>query len=206
MQLKEHWEKVYQTRSTDSVSWFQEHAGLSTRLIRETGATPESAIIDVGGGASILVDDLIGLGYRDLTVLDLSAAALSKAQQRLGDGASKVHWIEADVTSVQLPRHKYDIWHDRAVFHFLTLPEQRQAYVQAVLHAVRPGGHVIIATFAEDGPEECSGLPAVRYNPDLLHGEFGSPFALIGHQREEHHTPSGAVQKFLYCYCLKQDA
>ena len=206
MQLKQHWEKVYRTRSTDSVSWFQEHAELSTRLIRETGATPGSAIIDVGGGASILVDDLVSLGYENLTVLDISGSALSKAQERLGDAAPNVNWIEADVTAVRLPRHAYDIWHDRAVFHFLTRPEERQAYVQAIMHAVRPGGHVIIATFAEDGPQECSGLPAVRYSPDSLHGEFGSPFTLLGHEREEHHTPSGAVQKFLYCYCRKQDA
>jgi SAM-dependent methyltransferase len=157
-------------------------------------------------GASILVDDLVSLGYENLTVLDISGSALSKAQERLGDAAPNVNWIEADVTAVRLPRHAYDIWHDRAVFHFLTRPEERQAYVQAIMHAVRPGGHVIIATFAEDGPQECSGLPAVRYSPDSLHGEFGSPFTLLGHEREEHHTPSGAVQKFLYCYCRKQDA
>ena len=203
MQSKEHWEKVYTTKSPESVSWFQEHAEQSLRLIRETGAGNGAAIIDVGGGASTLVDDLLAEGYSRLSVLDLSKEALAVAQKRLGQLSGKVQWIEADVTQASLPRHTFDVWHDRAVFHFLTEPEQRQAYVETVLQAVKPGGHVIVATFAEDGPEQCSGLQVMRYSADSLHAQFGSPFALQKHEKEAHHTPFGTVQTFVYCYCRK---
>jgi SAM-dependent methyltransferase len=152
----------------------------------------------------MLVDDLLTQGYSDLTVLDLSSAALAAAQQRLGQLAERVNWIEGDITDVQLPFQAYDLWHDRAVFHFLTTPAQRSAYVNAVLHAVKPGGHVIVATFAEDGPTQCSGLPVVRYSPDGLHAEFGMPFTLLRHEEEAHHTPGGRIQKFIYCYCRKE--
>jgi ubiquinone/menaquinone biosynthesis C-methylase UbiE len=203
MQLKSHWEHVYETRPVDAVSWFQPHAQQSLRLIHEIGLPRTASIIDVGGGASTLVDDLLDEGFRSLTVLDLSGAALAAARARLGDQAASVTWLEADITQVELPRHAYDLWHDRAVFHFLTGERDRQAYVEAVLRAVRPGGTVIVATFAEDGPLQCSGLPVVRYSPDALHAEFGAPFELVRHEREEHHTPSGKVQKFIYCYCRK---
>jgi ubiquinone/menaquinone biosynthesis C-methylase UbiE len=136
-------------------------------------------------------------------VLDLSAAALTAAQMRLGLQASKVQWIEADVTKVNLPDYRFDVWHDRAVFHFLTSAEDRAAYVQTVFRAVKPGGHVIVATFAEDGPNQCSGLPVVRYRADELHAEFGEAFALLSHRKEAHHTPSGTVQQFVYCYCRR---
>ena len=203
MQTKDHWEKVYTTRATDAVSWFQPHADTSVGLIKATGAALDASIIDVGGGASTLVDDLLALGYTNLTVLDLSATALAAARQRLGGKASRVRWIEADITRANLPEREFDIWHDRAVFHFLTSPEERAAYVQAVFRAVKPGGHVIVATFAEDGPNQCSGLPVMRYRPDELHAEFGEAFALLKHEKEEHHTPSGTVQQFLYCYCRR---
>jgi SAM-dependent methyltransferase len=203
MQPKEHWEHVYETKPTEAVSWFQEHAEPSLRLIRGTGVSLSASIIDVGGGASTLVDDLLHHGYSALTVLDLSAAALSAAQGRLGTEAAGVRWIEANITTASLPVHAYDVWHDRAVFHFLTTQAERQAYVAAVLRSVKPGGHVIVATFAEDGPTQCSGLPVMRYNAEGLHAEFGSPFTLLQHEKEEHHTPSGTVQKFLYCYCRK---
>ena len=203
MQTKDHWEKVYTTRATDAVSWFQPHADTSVGLIKATGAALDASIIDVGGGASTLVDDLLALGYTNLTVLDLSAAALAAARQRLGGKASRVRWIEADITRANLPEREFDIWHDRAVFHFLTSPEERAAYVQAVFRAVKPGGHVIVATFAEDGPNQCSGLPVMRYRPDELHAEFGEAFALLKHEKEEHHTPSGTVQQFVYCYCRR---
>lgn len=203
MQSKEHWEKVYTTKSTDAVSWFQPHADLSLDLIRNTGARKNAGIIDVGGGASTLVDDLLAEGYSDLTVLDLSAAALGAARQRLGEKEKLVRWIEADVTRVDLPDHRYDIWHDRAVFHFLTTPEERTAYVQTVSRSVKPGGHVIVATFAEDGPLQCSGLPVMRYRADELHDQFGESFTLLKHQKEAHHTPFGAVQQFVYCYCRR---
>lgn len=206
MKPEDHWNHVYETKTSDSVSWFQEHAEQSLRLIRATGMAASASIIDVGGGASTLVDDLLLDGYHSLSVLDLSAKALAAAQQRLGPRAGEVRWIEADITRATLPAHAYDIWHDRAVFHFLTEPEQRRAYVDTVLRAVKPGGHVIVATFAEDGPLQCSGLPVMRYSANGLHTEFGAPFTLLQHEREEHLTPSGSVQRFVYCYCRKNNA
>jgi len=206
MQPKHHWEKVYETKSANTVSWFQEHAEQSLRLIRETGVPLTASIIDVGGGASTLVDDLLETGYQSVTVLDLSGAALAAAQKRLGSQAKSVRWIDANITSAELPAHAYDIWHDRAVFHFLISAADRHAYVEAVLRAVKPGGHVIVATFAEDGPTQCSGLPVMRYSAGDLHAEFGSPFTLLRHEKEEHHTPTGNVQKFVYCYCRKENS
>jgi ubiquinone/menaquinone biosynthesis C-methylase UbiE len=203
MDRKQHWEQVYTTKPSDSVSWFQEHADQSLRLINKTGLGKDAAIIDVGGGASILVDELVAEGYSDLTVFDLSKAALSVAKQRLGKQSDAVHWIEGDITCAEFPSHRFDIWHDRAVFHFLTTPSDRLAYVDRVMRAVRPGGHVIIATFGEDGPEKCSGLPVMRYKPESLHAEFGEAFLLVEHEKEAHHTPSGTVQQFVYCYCRK---
>jgi 2-polyprenyl-3-methyl-5-hydroxy-6-metoxy-1,4-benzoquinol methylase len=206
MKSKDHWESVYATKPTDAVSWFQVHADQSLRLIKGTDVPLSAAIIDVGGGASTLVDDLLRNGYLNLTVLDLSAAALSAAKARLGASCGCVHWLEADVTNADLAVHAYDVWHDRAVFHFLTTQQERSAYVRQVLHSVKPGGHVIVATFAEDGPTQCSGLPVMRYRPDQLHAEFGEPFTLLRHEQEEHHTPFGTIQKFVYCYCRKADS
>jgi SAM-dependent methyltransferase len=203
MESRDHWERVYSTKQTDDVSWFQAHAERSLRLIRGTGVPCSAAIIDVGGGASTLIDDLLLDGYTALTVLDLSSTALGAAKIRLGSQADKVRWVEGDITKVSLQPHAYDVWHDRAVFHFLTNKEDRQAYVETVLRSMKRGGHVIIATFAEDGPLQCSGLPVMRYGPSELHAEFGSPFELIQHEREEHQTPFGTVQKFVYCYFRK---
>lgn len=201
MQSKEHWETVYATKPATGVSWYQEHAEQSLRLIHQTGIPRTGAIIDVGGGASTLVDDLLDEGYSQVTVLDLSATALHAAQARLGERAYSVRWLEADVLQTSLPAQAYDVWHDRAVFHFLTDEADRRAYVAAVLRSVKPEGHVIVATFAEDGPTKCSGLPVMRYSPSELHGQFGPSFALLKQEREEHHTPFGTVQKFIYCYC-----
>lgn len=206
MQSKSHWEGVYSSKPSDRVSWFQPHAEQSMRLIRAAGVAKSASIIDVGGGASMLVDDLLAEGYSNLSVLDLSAAALAVAKARLHAHASNVQWLEDDITTASLPSHTYDLWHDRAVFHFLTDPADRQAYVNTVLRSVKPGGHVIVATFADDGPTQCSGLPVMRYSADALHAEFGAPFTLAAHEREEHHTPSGAVQKFVYCYCRKSQS
>ncbi len=203
MDSKQHWEQVYATKASDSVSWFQEHADQSLRLIHNTGLSKDAAIIDVGGGASTLVDDLASEGFSDLTILDLSGAALTVARQRLGKRADAVHWMEGDITHAEFPVHCFDIWHDRAVFHFLTAPADRQAYVERVMRSVRPGGHVIVATFAEDGPEKCSGLPVMRYQPESLHAEFGDAFLLVAHEKEVHHTPFGTDQQFVYCYCRK---
>lgn len=199
---KNHWEQVYRSRTPQGVSWFQPEAAVSLRLIR-AATDGRAAVIDVGGGASTLVDGLLDAGYRELTVLDLSGAALAAAQQRLGARAAGVHWLEADILRAALPCRAYDLWHDRAVFHFLTDAAERAAYVDQVLHAVKPGGHVIVASFAEDGPEKCSGLPVMRYAPDALHAEFGAPFELLHHEREAHETPGGAVQQFVYCFCRK---
>lgn len=204
MQAKEHWENVYSTKAEDEVSWFQEHAELSIKLILDAGVPCTASIIDVGGGASTLVDDLLSHAFEHITVLDLSSAALATAQARLGDKASAVEWLEANVIEAEFPEHSYDVWHDRAVFHFLTTREERIAYVRAVLRAVKPGGLVIVATFAEDGPTQCSGLPVMRYDANELYAEFGEPFLLLRHEKESHHTPGGNEQKFVYCLCKKK--
>lgn len=203
MDNRAHWENVYQTKPADTVSWFQEHAERSLALIQSIDDNKSASIIDVGGGASTLVDDLLTDGYGKLSVLDLSCEALTVARKRLGIKGDHVEWIVGDICNVDLPAQAYDIWHDRAVFHFLTDPADRRAYVEQVMKAVKPGGHVIIATFGPDGPEKCSGLPVKRYSPDGLHGEFGSSFELIEHASEAHKTPMGNVQHFIYCHCLK---
>lgn len=200
---KEHWEKVYQTKQPDAVSWFQEHPTRSLELICSVGTSLDANIIDVGGGASTLVDDLLSNGFKNISVLDLSASALDVARKRLGTKGDSVTWISGNICAVSLPDQMYDIWHDRAVFHFLTNPADRAAYVQQVMKSVKPGGHVIVATFAPDGPEQCSGLPVARYAPGQLHQEFGPSFELLEHMSEEHKTPWGSVQHFVYCHCLK---
>lgn len=201
MRTREHWESVYGTKSPTEVSWYQPHAELSLRLIRETGVALEASIIDVGGGSSTLVDDLLTAGYRNLTVLDISASALKTAKDRLGPDDSRVQWLAGDLLTAQLPKQGFEVWHDRAVFHFLMCEEDRRKYIKTVMHAVKPGGFVIVATFSEDGPERCSGLPVKRYRPDELHAEFGQPFTLLDHLRETHITPAGNEQKFVYCFC-----
>ncbi len=198
----QHWEGVYSNKADDQVSWFQPHAASSLRLIADCAGT-DAHIIDVGGGASVLVDDLLDADYRNLTVLDLAESALATSQARLGERAQSVQWIAADITRAELPIARYDIWHDRAVFHFLTDPEDRARYVAQVLKSVKPGGHVIVATFGPGGPLQCSGLDVVRYAPDALHAEFGAPFRLLKHETEIHHTPTGKEQEFVYCYCVR---
>jgi 2-polyprenyl-3-methyl-5-hydroxy-6-metoxy-1,4-benzoquinol methylase len=201
MNTKSHWEGVYQSKSADEVSWYRAHLEQSLRLIERAAPLPRSAVIDVGGGESTLVDDLLIGGYRDMTVLDISQAAIDAARARLGTAAASVGWIAGDITQVKLPAARYDVWHDRAVFHFLTEPGQRSAYVRQVAKAVKPGGHVIVATFGPDGPEKCSGLDVVRYDAGALHGQFGPKFQLLDHLTELHVTPWGATQQFLYCFC-----
>lgn len=203
MHAKDHWEKVYSTKAATEVSWFQPHAQLSLKLIHNTGVAKTAAIIDVGGGASTLVDDLLNEGFSKLTVLDLSAAALATAQTRLAEKAATVNWRAANILQADFANHSIDLWHDRAVFHFLTSEAERQQYVQKVMQAVKPGGFVIVATFAEDGPTKCSGLPVMRYSASELHSEFGAPFQLLGQEQEAHQTPAGQIQKFVYCFCKK---
>lgn len=197
-----HWEEVYATRAPDAVSWYQPHATLSLDLIRRIAGRACTRVIDVGGGASTLVDDLLADGQAEVTVLDISGGALRLAQERLGARSARVEWITGDITKVRLPPAAYDIWHDRAVFHFLTEADDRAAYVEQVRRAVRPGGHVIVAAFGPEGPTQCSGLPVVRYGPDQLHAQFGGRFELLDHLSETHRTPAGAIQQFVYCHCL----
>ena len=198
---KDHWERVYGTKQPTEVSWYQPHATRSLALIQRVAPDRSAPIIDVGGGASTLVDDLLAAGYRDVTVLDLSGSALATARTRLGPDAERVRWLEADLLGYEFPEGGYAVWHDRAVFHFLTDPAARARYVAQVRRAVRPGGFVLVATFATDGPERCSGLDVERYSPESLHAEFGAPFQLTASEREEHATPQGARQTFIYCLC-----
>lgn len=200
MDPKAHWERIYSTKPTTDLSWHQRHPVRSLDLIERTGVAATASILDVGGGDSMLVDHLVARGYSNLTVLDLSGAALRRARERLGARAAAVTWLEADVLSADLPRAGVDVWHDRAVFHFLTRPEDRETYVSQVRRTLRPGGHVIIATFADDGPATCSGLPVERYSPESLSAEFGAGFHLRASSRDTHRTPSGAEQRFVYCW------
>ena len=199
MDFKAHWESIYRNKLPTQVSWYQVHARRSLDLIRRVSPPPDGSIIDVGGCASTLIDDLLDAGYHDLTVLDLSAAALAVARARLGSRANAVRWIEADVLDASLPKTGYTVWHDRAAFHFLTDPADRARYVAKVSEAVRPGGFVLVATFADDGPTRCSGLEVARYSPGALHAEFGTPFQLMASEREVHITPAGVRQAFIYC-------
>ncbi|HEY6862616.1 MAG TPA: class I SAM-dependent methyltransferase [Burkholderiales bacterium] len=198
---RNHWDTVYRTKAAETVSWYRAHLERSLALIERVAPVRSAAIIDVGGGESTLVDDLLGKGYRDVTVLDISAAAVDFSRKRLGARAEAVAWITADVTRAALHPRRYDVWHDRAVFHFLTDPAQRAAYVRQVASSVKPGGHVIVATFGPEGPEKCSGLDVVRYDADALHGQFGAQFKLVESDTEVHRTPAGATQQFLYCLC-----
>jgi 2-polyprenyl-3-methyl-5-hydroxy-6-metoxy-1,4-benzoquinol methylase len=202
MNSKSHWESVYGTRGTTSLSWYQPHPRRSLDLIDRTAVAKTARILDVGGGDSLLVDELVSSGYTDITVVDLSIAALDRARARLGRTASaRVTWLEGDILDVHMPGEPFDVWHDRAVFHFLTSAKERGSYIERVERSVRPGGHVIVATFAEDGPTRCSGLPVVRYSATELHGTFGSDFQLLASEREVHRTPTGAEQSFTYCWC-----
>ena len=192
-----HWENVYATKGESEVSWFQETPVTSLELIKLAGAIRTSGIIDIGGGASRLADSLVSQGFEDVTVLDLSAAALAAARSRMGDNANQVTWIAADVT-IWEPSRTYDVWHDRAAFHFLTDPEDQAAYVARLRRALRPGGHAIIGTFALDGPERCSGLAVSRHDAGSLAATLGGGFELIDTRRHEHITPWGTSQRFQF--------
>jgi 2-polyprenyl-3-methyl-5-hydroxy-6-metoxy-1,4-benzoquinol methylase len=201
MDVKTHWEKIYKTKTPESVSWYRAHLETSLGLI-ERAAVPRSAsIIDIGGGESTFVDDLLLRGYKNLTVLDISQTAIDVTKKRLGPAAEQVRWLVGDILELALEPRAYDLWHDRAVFHFLTKPEQRIAYVRQVTRAVSPGGHVIVSTFGPEGPTKCSGLEVLRYGAESLHGEFGGRFRLVESSKEIHQTPFGTTQQFLYCYC-----
>lgn len=194
---KAHWENIYSTKGEAEVSWFQETPTPSLELLVLVGARPTSAIVDIGGGASRLVDSLLGLGFEQITVMDLSGEALAVARKRLGETAGKVKWIVADATTWEPPQ-LYDVWHDRATFHFLTSEEEQRAYVDRLKRGLRVGGHVIIGAFAPEGPEKCSGLPVARHSAQSLAGILGEAFTLVDSRRHEHVTPWGAAQKFRF--------
>jgi len=198
MTARDHWQRLYQSRAATEVTWYAAHLEDSLRLIREV-APLSARIIDVGAGASTLVDDLLDTGYRDITVVDVSDAALAVARDRLGDRAVHIRWVVADVTEAVFERDRFDVWHDRAVFHFLTRRAERQAYVQQVRHSLVPGGHVVMATFALAGPTRCSGLDVVRYDSKALSREFGAGFEVTSHFETIHRTPAGKEQRFLFC-------
>jgi 2-polyprenyl-3-methyl-5-hydroxy-6-metoxy-1,4-benzoquinol methylase len=200
MHVKNHWEDLYHTKSPAELSWFSPHLEISLSLIKRAAPDLSASIIDVGGGASTLVDDLIASGYKNITVLDIAQTAMDAARKRLGSAAGCVKWLAADITQAGLSERSYDVWHDRAVFHFLTQPDERRAYVLQVMSAVKACGHVIIATFGSEGPQKCSGLNVVRYDADSLRGEFGPRFRLLESSKVLHQTPFGTSQQFLYCH------
>jgi len=196
-----HWDAVYRAKGETGVGWYQPRATVSLDLIRRVAPRLTTPIIDVGAGASTLVDGLLDAGYADVTALDITPSGLGLAQRRLGERAACVRWLVADVRDAPLPAAAYGLWHDRAVFHFLTSAEERQRYVARVRHAVRPGGHVIVAAFSPEGPPKCSGLDVRRYGAAAMHTEFGPGFWLLDSLREDHHTPGGGLQQFTYCLC-----
>jgi 2-polyprenyl-3-methyl-5-hydroxy-6-metoxy-1,4-benzoquinol methylase len=201
MDAKTHWEKVYKTKQPEAVSWYRAHLETSLALIERAAHSRSASIIDIGAGESTLVDDLLARDYENIAVLDVSQTAIDVTKKRLGVLAERINWIVADITHVELAPLAYHVWHDRAVFHFLTSIEQRATYVRNVATSVRPGGHVIVSTFGQEGPTKCSGLEVMRYDAESLHEEFGTRFRLVESSKELHHTPFGTTQQFLYCYC-----
>jgi len=204
MDARSHWENVYATKAPDRVSWYRPHLETSLELIEKVAPARSAHIIDVGGGESTLVDDLLARGYQNVSVLDVSSAAIHFTKKRLGLRADSVQWIVGDIATADLPSNAYDVWHDRAVFHFLTTPDQRAAYLRQVGKTVRSGGHVLVSTFGPEGPTRCSGLEVVRYDAESLHAEFGVRFQLLESLKELHETPFGTTQQFLYCLCRVQ--
>jgi SAM-dependent methyltransferase len=205
MRQKHHWEQVYSTKLAEKLGWYKPHLQTSFTWIKELGLDADAPIIDVGGGASTLVDDLLDAGYRSVTVLDISEQALSLVSARLGKKAELVTWFRGDVTSVDLPTHHYELWHDRAAFHFLTESDQQRQYRDKLLSALKPGGHVVIGTFAPEAPPKCSGLPVQRYTQDTLGETLGGEFELKRHHNELHVTPGGVQQLYLYCLFRRKD-
>jgi len=203
MDEKEHWQRIYAQKPPESLGWYRPHLDQSLQFIRACGLAQNARIVDVGGGASTLVDDLLNEGYGNVAVIDLAEAALDEARARLGERAAAVDWIPGDITTPLLDDASVDLWHDRAVFHFLTDETVRRAYLDEALRCVKPGGHVLVATFGLDGPEQCSGLPVVRYDASGIHTVFGDRFAKVGAAAEQHATPWGSTQSFVYCLCRR---
>jgi ubiquinone/menaquinone biosynthesis C-methylase UbiE len=193
-----HWDHVYQQKSSTAVSWYRSHLETSLRLLIEAGLDASSRVIDIGGGASTLVDDLLDLGVGAIAVLDLSAASLEVSQARLGARAEQVAWLTGDVSRIALPEAEFTHWHDRAVMHFLTDAQDVRAYAAQAARAVAPGGHVVIGGFAPDGPERCSGLPVARRSAEDIAAALGPAFQLVTTAAEVHVTPGGNAQSFAY--------
>ncbi|MDE2155168.1 MAG: class I SAM-dependent methyltransferase [Xanthomonadaceae bacterium] len=200
MVSRQHWETVYQTKAADAVSWYRPHLETSLAMIERAVPDRDAGIVDIGGGEATLVDDLLARGYRQLSVLDISPAAIAVAHKRLGAAAAQVTWLADDILQATLPAQRFDLWHDRALFHFLTGAGQRARYVEQLTRALKPGGHAIIATFGPQGPGKCSGLDTVRYDALSLQRELGPRFALIEHATELHRTPFDTTQQFVYCH------
>ena len=198
MNRQAHWEGVYREKAATALSWYRPHLELSFELIERVAETKRAAILDIGGGASTLVDDLLGAGFDDLSVLDIAEAALSASQHRLGQAARKARWITEDFLNAQLEPQRYDVCHDRAVFHFLQTEEERAMYIEQAAHILRPKGWLILATFALDGPERCSGLEVSRYNEAGLKNIVGNRFQIIESRRDSHQTPAGNLQEMMY--------
>jgi ubiquinone/menaquinone biosynthesis C-methylase UbiE len=203
MNRDRHWENVYETKSPEEMSWYQLHLTTSLEWTLEAAPNHSSSIIDVGGGASTLADDLRVRGFRSLTVLDISPTAIARSQERLGAAAGDINWTIGDVTRCSLPDAAFDIWHDRAVFHFLTEQEEKASYMKQLANTLKPSGQVIIATFSINGPRSCSGLTVNRYDAPSLHKEFGADFQLLKSATITHQTPTGAAQEFLYCWMAR---
>jgi ubiquinone/menaquinone biosynthesis C-methylase UbiE len=203
MNQKDHWQQVYSTRQTDNLGWYKPHLTTSMSWIKALNLAPEDPVIDVGGGASTLVDDLLELDYQSVSVLDISDHAISAARQRLAKKAAMVTWLVGDITSIDLPTNYYKLWHDRAVFHFLTEQEQQQKYRHNLLKSLKPGGYLVIGTFAPEAPAICSGLPVQRYSPEQLVKALGEELELMRHHKELHITPGGVEQMYLYCQFRK---
>jgi 2-polyprenyl-3-methyl-5-hydroxy-6-metoxy-1,4-benzoquinol methylase len=200
MDARSHWEQVHATKDPQQVSWFRPHLERSLELIQRAAPDRMASIVDVGAGQSTLVEDLLGLGYENVTVLDISQTALDGLKRRVGEAGAAVRWICGDVIETALPEATFDLWHDRAVFHFLTEAGQRRAYVERVERALKPGGSLVVSTFGPSGPERCSGLATMRYDASSLGGELGDRFSLVESSLELHETPSRAEQQFLSCW------
>jgi SAM-dependent methyltransferase len=200
MDAQTHWESIHTQKAPQQVSWYRPHLDTSLAFIERVAPGHWSHIIDVGAGQCTLVDDLLARGYANITVLDISPTAIDAHRKRLGKASEQIHWLVADITRVELEPAAYDVWHERAVFHFLTTADDRAAYVRQVARAVRRGGHVIVGVFGPEGPTKCTGLEVVRYDAESLHREFGPRFRLMESSKELHHTPFGTTQPFLYCY------
>jgi ubiquinone/menaquinone biosynthesis C-methylase UbiE len=198
MSRAEHWQGVYESKPADELTWYQPHLERSLAFIRSSKLTRDTHVVDVGGGASTLVDDLLDEGFTRLTVIDVADTALQATRDRLGPRADSVNWLVGDATGPLLPERSVDFWHDRAVFHFLTDEGDRTAYLTQLMRCVKPGGRVLIATFAPDGPEKCSGLAVVRYDADTILALLGGDFEKLGEANEAHVTPWGGTQTFSY--------